>query len=186
MLEYARRHHLVFAVHSGRRERFGGKDEFDFADLTPEQLADEKILPSLRRMATIKVIAHIRSATGAMLKVDQPVSLDWQWMLVIWTTDDVEEKYARYKRLGEWETIETFVNEAMNECLPEGSEKRTSLDWWWSREKNKVRLDIVRSLRADADFRCTDSSAESVHVLYSVYALLRFHHIFASTCTIGH
>ena len=126
----------MFSVPNGFESKFDGKDEFDFADLTDAQLADERSLAVFRRIATIGVIAHFRRTTDAMIKVDNPVSLHWKRMLVIWSTDDFEEKYERYQHRGTWKTIWTFITEAMNECLPEGCERRMSLEWWWSQDKN--------------------------------------------------
>ena len=140
MLDYSRRHHLSFSVPNGFESKFDGKDEFDFADLTDAQLADERSLAVFRRIATIGVIAHFRRTTDAMIKVDNPVSLHWKRMLVIWSADDFEEKYERYQHRGTWKTIWTFITEAMNECLPEGCERRMSLEWWWSQDKNEVRI----------------------------------------------
>lgn len=152
-LEYARRHGLVFSVPQGCRSEFDGKAEFNFADLTDDHLADEESLPHLRRIATLRVLNHLRENTGAALSVERPISLERQWLFVLWSTEDVEEMYWMYRRIGNWRKLEAFIDAAMNECLPEGCERRSSLEWWWSREKNEVRGLLVRLLRTIADPR---------------------------------
>ena len=59
-------------------------------------------------------------------------------MLVLWSTQDYEQMYALYKWYGNWDSLKKFIDDALNECLPEGCESRTSLEWWWSRDENKM------------------------------------------------
>ena len=143
MLDYARRHELEFPVFPYFRKLFGDKDEWNFRDLTDEHLADEKILPTIRRIATLEVVSHLtRGACALGLTVDRPVSLEWQHILVVWSTDNYKEGYGLYKR-GSWERVEKFIDDAMNECLPEGCKRRTSLAWWWSYKNRLVRYPLV-------------------------------------------
>ena len=43
MLDYARRHRLVFDVLPCHRKRFGGKEKYNYGDLTDEDLADDLV-----------------------------------------------------------------------------------------------------------------------------------------------
>ena len=47
-------------------------------------------------------------------------------MFVLWSTQDHEEKYRLYEMPKNWEKVKKFVDDAFNEYLPEGSERRTS------------------------------------------------------------
>ena len=135
MLDYARRHRLVFTVSPRHRIRFGGKDQYNYGDLTDEDLADEKLVLCLRRRAILDVRLHFLRDGGAIdLQISSLVSQEWPWMFVLWSTRDYEQKYATYQMFGCWETVEKFIDNALNECLPEGCDRRTSLEWWWSRE----------------------------------------------------
>ena len=138
LLQYARRHRLTFLVSSNHRARLEGKEEFNYGDLTDEDLMDESLALSIRRFATLDVMIHFLGEVGARLTFERPVSRTLDWMLVLWSTDDYEEKYARYKMRGNWEKIEKFIDNALNECLPEGCERRTSLEWWWSLQNTLV------------------------------------------------
>ena len=71
-------------------------------------------------------------------------SLEWDSILYVWTNYNYEEKYLcnGLALKGRFERAKKFVNEAMNECLPEG--KRTELQWWWSFDDNEV-VSIIRS-----------------------------------------
>ena len=139
MLDYARRHRLVFKVMPRHRTLLGTTSEFNYGDVTDEHLAHEEFYLSLRRFATRDVISHfIREVGVTELVMERPVSHEWRWMLVIWSTRDYEEKYESYRSWGNWEKIEKFIDNALNECLPEGCERRTSLEWWWSCENKSV------------------------------------------------
>ena len=143
MLEYARRHRLVFNVYPSQRHRFGGKEKYNYGDLTDDDLADEKLFLALRRRAIFDVMMWFLVKVGATnLKFESPVSREWNWMLVLWDTRDYEEAFATYQALGRWERVKNFIDDALNECLPEGCERRTSLEWWWSRENRLVRRNL--------------------------------------------
>lgn len=133
MLDYARRHRLKFTVCAHRRAQFEGKEEFNFGDLTDDHLADEGLVQHLQRMATTRVRVHFAEA-GACLDIDRPLSLEWDTMFVLWSTHDYEKKHHMYTAVGTWSEVKQFVDDALNECLPEGCERRTSLEWWWSWE----------------------------------------------------
>ena len=139
MLDYARRHRLVFPIISHYRDQFDGKEEINFGDLTDDHLADKHLFHNLRRAATVRVLLHFSHEVYARwMTVDRPISLEWDKMLVLWSTDDYEKKYTIYDRPGKWEKVKKFIDDALNECLPEGCERRTSLAWWWSFENSLV------------------------------------------------
>ena len=137
MLDYARRHRLVLKVMPRHRTLLGATSQFNYGDVTDRHLTHEEFYLSLRRFATRDVISYfIREVGVTELVMERPVSHEWRWMLVIWSTRDYEEKYESYRSWGNWEKIEKFIDDALNECLPEGCERRTSLEWWWSCENN--------------------------------------------------
>ena len=147
MLDYARRHELEFPFHPYYRKLFGDKDEFNFGDLTDDHLADKKSLPTFRRIATLQVVLHLtREARALGLTVERPVSLEWQNILVVWSTDNYKEGYGMYAQFGTWKRVEKFIDDAMNECLPEGCQRRTSLAWWWSHRNRFVSYLSVATL----------------------------------------
>ena len=138
-LDYARRHRLVFEVMPHDRALLGETSHFNYGDITDEHLAHEEFYLSLRRFATMDVISHfIRQVGVSGLRMERPVSLEWRWMLVVWSTRDYEEQYESYKMWGNWPKVEKFIDDALNECIPEGCERRTSLEWWWSCENKLV------------------------------------------------
>ena len=131
MLDYARRHRLVLKVIPHYRKVFGDVDYFNYGDITDDHLADEQLFHHLRRMALLNVISHFHREGGAFdLKIDLPLSQEWRRILVVWSTKDYEEMYNGYKWYGDWPKVEKFIDDALNECLPEGCERRTSLAWW--------------------------------------------------------
>ena len=135
MIDYARRHRLVFNVSLHHRKRFGGREQYNYGDLTDDDLADEKLFLSLRRHAKYDVMMWFLTEVGATnLKMESPASRKWKCMLVLWDTRNYEETYATYQGRGSWERVKNFIDDALNECLPEGCERRTSLEWFWSRE----------------------------------------------------
>ena len=139
MLDYARRHRLVSQVSFHHRPRFGGKTEYNYGDLTDSDLKDPGLALSVRHCAIFDVILHFIRKVGATgLKFERPVSRKWDWMLVLWSTRDYEQRYATYQARGSWKRVETFIDNALNECLPDGCDRRTSLEWWWSRENRLV------------------------------------------------
>ena len=133
LLDYARRHRLEFPVCSAVRARFEGKEEYNFGDLTDDHLADGVLVQHLQRVATTRVRRHFIQA-GASVDIGRPLSLKWDSMFVLWSTRDFEPKYRMYKMFKNWDKVKKFVDDALNECLPEGCERRTSLEWWWSLE----------------------------------------------------
>ena len=139
MLLLARRRRLTFTVHKGIRHLFEDLDgdTFNFGDLTEEHLSDASLQKYAQDVARLKVLTYFASKTGAMLSVDQPIALKTTWMLVLWTNYDVAEKYAPFRLLDNWERSKTFLNDAMNECLPYGSEP-SQLLWWWSMDNGWV------------------------------------------------
>ena len=139
MLDYARRHRLVFNVMPRHRNILGATNKFNYGDLTDEHIAHEELFLTLCRSATWDVILHFIGKVGVMdLRVERPVSHDSRMLLVVWSTRNYEKKFAEYRIMGNWEKVERFIDDALNECLPEGCERRTSLEWWWSRENMLV------------------------------------------------
>lgn len=141
MLDYARRHRLVFDVFPCHRKRLGGAKQYSYGDLTDEDLADADLFLSLRRRVNLDVlIFFLREAGATNLKFKRPLSLKWNSMLVVWSTEDYERTYSLYQMYRSWEKAKKFIDDALNECLPEGCGRRTSLEWWWSCENRLDRL----------------------------------------------
>lgn len=131
MLDYARRHRLVFTVIPYYQKIFGDVDYFNYGDVTDDHLADEQLFHHLRRKSLLDVMAYFQREGGAFdLRIDLPLSQEWRRILVVWSTKDYEEMYNGYKWYGDWSKVEKFIDDALNECLPEGCERRTSLAWW--------------------------------------------------------
>ena len=76
-----------------------------------------------------------------MLEVGRPFSLEWERILYIWTNYNIEKVYDKLAYNGKFERIRKILDDAMNECLPDG--KRTELQWWWSFDDNEV-VSIIR------------------------------------------
>ena len=128
MLDYARRHRLVFKVIPYFRRIFGDNEQFNYGDVTDDQLADEELLRHLRRMSLFDVKLHFCHQAGSKgLRIGVPKSQEWKRMLVVWSTDDYEKVYNWYD---DWAKTGKFIDDALNECLPEGCKRRTSLAWW--------------------------------------------------------
>ena len=122
-------------------KRLGGAKQYSYGDLTDEDLADADLFLSLRRRVNLDVlIFFLREAGATNLKFKRPLSLKWNSMLVVWSTEDYERTYSLYQMYRSWEKAKKFIDDALNECLPEGCGRRTSLEWWWSCENRLDRL----------------------------------------------
>ena len=137
MIAYARQHKLTFVVVPSISARFGGKTEYNYGDLTDEDLTHEPLLLTLRRQSATDALSHFVEHTGASLTVKRPLSPKYKRMVVLWSNYNVEDKFAEYEFLGTWKTVFAFLDNAMNECILSGAE-RAELQWYWSTENQVV------------------------------------------------
>ncbi|TBU52890.1 hypothetical protein BD310DRAFT_888743 [Dichomitus squalens] len=132
-LEYAKRHRLTLEVSEEARKWLGcATKTFNFGDATEEHYRDEQLLQEMCHAARFVSVGHLRRSTGFVFEIGRPLSLEWDRILYVWTNYDIEEKYFGYgfSRKGRFEAAKKIVDEAMNECLPDG--KKSELLWWWS------------------------------------------------------
>ena len=130
----------MFKVYPLYSERFNGQDEYNFGDLTYEHLSDAQLRKLLLGMATNAVIMHFIDEVGARLTVHRPLSQEWNMMLALWTNYDIDQKFARFRATNSWKKVFWFIEDALNESLPPGVERRTSLQWWWTFDSDLVSL----------------------------------------------
>ena len=145
-LELARRRRLTFNVQPYFRRYLGGRETFNFADVTEDHLN----LPSLREylgeVAFRRVCSYIQGETHAYFTIKQPVSDKWNRMFVLWTNYDMRESYRGFLITATWSQVKDFMDELMNEGLPSDSDRSESL-WWWSHDNNLVSFETsVRSI----------------------------------------
>ena len=83
-------------------------------------------------------IGHLRSLTRVEFCTGRPISLEWGFILYVWTNYNIRERYLRdgLCRNGRFERTKEILDKAMNSCKPEG--KRTELRWWWSFDDNDI------------------------------------------------
>ena len=139
MILLAQRRRLTFPLHGDIRHLFRNHDgdTFNFGDLTEEHLNDGPLRKYLQLIARMRVLGYFARNTGAVLTIERHIALETSWMLVLWNNYNVADKFASFQALNNWEQSKTFLNEAMNECLPHGSESSEPL-WWWSFENDWV------------------------------------------------
>ena len=132
MLALAARRRLSFKQHKRIRHLFGGDETFNFGDLTEEHFRNEELMDTLRTIALSKALIYFAGTTGTCLEVETVPSPRWQRVLVVWTNYNMGSTYTLYEewREGGWKKMKKFLNDAMNECLPPGTE-REELLWWW-------------------------------------------------------
>ena len=130
----------MFKVLPFHYEHFNGQDEYNFGNLTYEHLSDAQLRDFLLEMAIEAVTLHFVKEVGALLIIHRPLSLEWKMMLALWTNYDEEEKFAVFKATNSWKKVYWFIEDALNECLPPGVERRTSLQWWWTFDSDLVSL----------------------------------------------
>ena len=130
-LGVARRRRLTFTVNSYYRRRFGGLETFNFGDLTEDQVNNPALTEYLHSAAAIYVHSYILQQTRAHFTVEHMLSQRWTMMYALWTNYDIKKKYSVFKAITDWEKVETFMDELLNECLPLDSERSEPL-WWWS------------------------------------------------------
>ena len=139
MLQLARRRRLTFRVGEHSHRYFGNVDTYNFADLTEEHLTNKQLQELLHILARFAVIDYLRDSLHFCPEVERPYAPDRKNVLVVWTNYDVHRKYRAYDTLhmgvrnGGWKKMRRFLREAMNECLPAGSEPSRPM-WWWSKE----------------------------------------------------
>ena len=139
MLQLARRRRLTFRVREYNHRYFGNVDTYNFADLTEEHLTNPQLRHSLQILALIAVKRYFLESLHCCPDIEQPYAPDFKNVLVVWTNYDVHRKYRAYDtfymgvRKGGWKKMRRFLREAMNECLPAGSEPSRPM-WWWSKE----------------------------------------------------
>ena len=139
MLELARRRRLTFRVREYNHHYFGNVDTYNFADLTEEHLTNKQLRQSLQALAVLAVERYFRKSLGFCPEIEQPYAPDFKNVLVVWSNYDMHVKYRAYDsyirgaQKGGWKKIRRFLQEAMNECLPAGSEPSRPM-WWWATE----------------------------------------------------
>ena len=132
MLEIARRRRLTFQPGPSFRRLIGGGEEINFGDLTEEHMRDPRVCSTLQDHAITQVCDYIREHTRASFTLEEPLSMRWDVMLVLWNNHDIDEKYRRFRlRGGQLAKVKEFMDELMNECLPADSERSEPM-WWWS------------------------------------------------------
>ena len=76
------------------------------------------------------------------------LSQRWMTMYALWTNYDIKQKYSVFKAVTDWEKVETFMDELLNECLPPDSERSEPL-WWWSVDNRFVSSPCFPILASD-------------------------------------
>ena len=136
-LELARRRRLTFDVSQYFRRHFGGCETFNFADVTEDHLKLPMLRQFLGEVAFECVCDYIEHETHAQFDIREPVSDKWDRMFVLWTNYDMKESYRRFQITATWWKVKEFMDEAMNEGLPAGSDRSESL-WWWAVSGNTL------------------------------------------------
>ena len=136
-LELARRRGLTFDVQPYFRRYLGGSETFNFADVTEDHLKLPMLQRHLRAKAFQCVCKYVRLETHAQFVIREPVSDKWDSMFVLWTNYDLRESYQRFQLTATWWKVKEFMDEAMNEGLPAGSDRSESL-WWWAVSGNTL------------------------------------------------
>ena len=114
----------------------------DSSSCYPLEVLDESIIREvvIREIAEVELLRVFELCTrhGAHSKVEQvnangdigrPLSLQWDSMLFLWSTRDFEPKYRIYKMSKNRNKAKNFADDALNESLPDGCERRTSLEY---------------------------------------------------------
>ena len=130
----------MFKVLPFHYEHFNGQDEYNFGNLTYEHLSNAQLRDFFLRIATRAVIMHFITEVGAHLTIRRPLSHEWEMMLALWTNYDIDQKFAVFKATNSWKKVYWFIEDALNECLPPGVERRTLLQWWWTFDSDLVSL----------------------------------------------
>ena len=136
-LELARRRRLTFNVSHCFRRHLGGRETFDFGDVTEDHLKHPMLGEYLEDMAFRCVRKYIERETHAYFAVRPPVSDKWDRMFVLWTNYDIRESYKCFQLTATWWKVKEFMNDVMNEGLPAGSDRSEPL-WWWAVSANTL------------------------------------------------
>ena len=83
---------------------------------------------------------HFIDEVGAHMTIHRPLSQEWKMMLALWTNYDIDQKRARFEATNSWKKVYWFIEDSLNENLPPGVERRTSLQWWWTFDSSLVSL----------------------------------------------
>ncbi|TBU21742.1 hypothetical protein BD311DRAFT_771646 [Dichomitus squalens] len=140
-LGLTKRYGLILKVSEGARKQLGcATKRFNFADVTEEHCRDEQLLDELRRAARFVSVSHLTGLAGIPFEIGRSLSLEWDSIIYAWTNYDADEKYFGYglSQKGRFERAKKLMDEAMNECLPEG--QKSELLWWWSFDDNDVNV----------------------------------------------
>ena len=149
MVEYARRHSLTFQPPRKLRAVLKCGQEFNFADITHDHYRDKKVMVGLRSIAKILVLTKLTSETGVQLSVARPFSLEYPYILVMWSNYNIEERYEPLDSLGMIGPAVDTLREAMNE----DPQEPTELQWWWTWDNDVVRLPRLL-FRTDCSLTC--------------------------------
>ena len=152
-LDVARRRRLTFNVQPYFRRYLGGRETFNFADVTEDHLKPTMLRTYLCARAFQCVREYIRRETRAQFDIREPVSDKWGMIFVLWTNYDLRESYQRFQTTATWWQVKEFMDEVMNEGLPAGSDRSESL-WWWAVSGNAL--------------VCLNSTVSSINPLTSV------------------
>ncbi|RDX41261.1 hypothetical protein OH76DRAFT_1489646 [Lentinus brumalis] len=119
MVEYARRHHLVYPTTEYNRKAFGGIDEFHFDQLTDDDLKDESKMPA-------RTSVHV----------------EYDDMLALYSNRTIEEHIAIPELLGLFDKGKAIIHAAMNEG---NTGNEVELRWWCRQWRGRVREPRVNS-----------------------------------------
>ncbi len=135
MVEYARRHHLVYPTTEYNRKAFGGIDEFHFDQLTDDDLKDESKMPGYRMIALNLVNLRLIRATGLHLERGRPFTSEYDDMLALYSNRTIEEHIAIPELLRLFDKGKAIIHAAMNEG---NTGNEIELRWWWSSDGSGV------------------------------------------------
>ncbi len=136
MLKYAKRHHLTMKLQPNTREFFGGKEEFDFADISREDEEDEEFFNQLLSAGCSAAVRDIQTRCDITLHVARPFSLEWEGMVSLWSNYDMNERCL--KLIGSRERFEKIVAK-LKEAMHEGGEEN-DIEWWYEWDNPVVSL----------------------------------------------
>ncbi|RDX41258.1 hypothetical protein OH76DRAFT_1489642 [Lentinus brumalis] len=135
MIQYAKRHSLVYQTTENNRAAFGGVDEFNFNQITDDHLKNHSWMRSYGRIATRLVLRKLIKATGLHVELGRPFTFEYDNMLVLWSNRSIEQYAAIPMMLGTFERGKTIIEAAVREINPG---KKVELSWWWSWNGNDV------------------------------------------------
>ncbi len=143
MLEYAKRHHLIMKLQPSTRQFFDGKEEFDFADISPEDEADEDFMNAISGAACFAAMRDIEKRCDITLHMARPFSLEWDGMVSLWSNYDMNERCLKSIRSRE-RCQKIVVN--LKEAMHEGGEEN-DIEWWYEWDNPVVRVPQLETAR---------------------------------------